>query len=165
MNRSRFGPRTLTALVGHHRHRRRRVRRHHRHHRTERDRRRQRRGARRDRHAAAVAVTPAADRCRRAGPNGGMVIRWFVGLGAGGTAAADRGRAKFVNDFNASQKDVYIVAGDLRQQRRREQAQDRRSRPATRRTSSGRSASRASTSSATTCSTWQPLIDVDRTTT
>ncbi|MFN8631761.1 MAG: extracellular solute-binding protein, partial [Chloroflexota bacterium] len=42
------------------------------------------------------------------GPNGGAVVRWFVGLGAGGQPQQIAAQTKFVNDFNNSQKDVYI---------------------------------------------------------
>src|SRR5690349_4488493 len=42
------------------------------------------------------------------GPNGGTVVRWFVGLGAGGQPQQITAQTTFVNDFNNSQKDVYI---------------------------------------------------------
>lgn len=42
------------------------------------------------------------------GPNGGQVVRWFVGLGAGGQPQQIAAQTQFVNDFNNSQKDVYI---------------------------------------------------------
>jgi multiple sugar transport system substrate-binding protein len=42
------------------------------------------------------------------GPNGGTVVRWFVGLGAGGQPQQIAAQTQFVNDFNNSQKDVYI---------------------------------------------------------
>ena len=42
------------------------------------------------------------------GPNGGVVVRWFVGLGTGGQPQQVATQTKVVNDFNASQKDVYI---------------------------------------------------------
>jgi multiple sugar transport system substrate-binding protein len=43
------------------------------------------------------------------GPNGGVVVRWFVGLGAGGQPQQLQAESEFVNAFNASQKDVYIA--------------------------------------------------------
>ena len=43
------------------------------------------------------------------GPNGGTVVRWFIGLGAGTQPAADRARSRRSSTaYNASQKDVYI---------------------------------------------------------
>jgi multiple sugar transport system substrate-binding protein len=43
------------------------------------------------------------------GPNGGVIVRWFVGLGAGGQPQQLQAESEFVNAFNASQKDVYIA--------------------------------------------------------
>jgi len=43
------------------------------------------------------------------GPNGGVIVRWFVGLGAGGQPQQLQAEAEFVNAFNASQKEVYIA--------------------------------------------------------
>ncbi len=42
------------------------------------------------------------------GPNGGVVVRWFVGLGTGGQPQQIATQQQVVNDFNNSQKDVYI---------------------------------------------------------
>jgi multiple sugar transport system substrate-binding protein len=42
------------------------------------------------------------------GPNGGTVVRWFIGLGAGTQPAQIGPEQKFITDYNASQKDVYI---------------------------------------------------------
>ena len=42
------------------------------------------------------------------GPNGGTVVRWFVGLGAGGQPQQLAAESTFVNDYNNAQKDVYI---------------------------------------------------------
>ena len=42
------------------------------------------------------------------GPNGGTVVRWFIGLG-GGTQPAQIGPEQaFITAYNASQKDVYL---------------------------------------------------------
>jgi multiple sugar transport system substrate-binding protein len=63
--------------------------------------------------AAAVAtatpliVTPAP-LAAGPGPNGGTVVRWFIGLGAGTQPAQIGPEQKFITDYNASQKDVYI---------------------------------------------------------
>ena len=55
------------------------------------------------------AVTPEPLASDAPGPNGGVVVRWFVGLGAGGQPQQLQAEAEFVNAFNASQKDVYIA--------------------------------------------------------
>jgi multiple sugar transport system substrate-binding protein len=54
-----------------------------------------------------VLVTPAPLPAGP-GPNGGTVVRWFIGLGAGTQPAQIGPEQKFITDFNASQKDVYI---------------------------------------------------------
>ena len=56
----------------------------------------------------APAVTPVPLPPDQPGPNGGVVISWFVGLGAGGQPQQLQAEADFVNKFNAGQKDVYI---------------------------------------------------------
>ena len=71
-----------------------------------------------------VIVTPAPLPAGP-GPNGGVVVRWFVGLGAG-TQPQHLGPEKaWVDSYNASQKDVYlsleivdnsIAAGNLKTQ-------------------------------------------------
>ena len=43
------------------------------------------------------------------GPNGGVVVRWFVGLGAGGQPQQLQAESEFVNEYNSSQKEVYIA--------------------------------------------------------
>ena len=55
-----------------------------------------------------AAVTPAPLPPNEPGPNGGVVVQWFVGLGAGGQPQQLQAEADFVNAFNAGQKDVYI---------------------------------------------------------
>jgi multiple sugar transport system substrate-binding protein len=55
------------------------------------------------------AVTPPPISADQPGPNGGVVVSWFVGLGAGGQPQQLQAESQFVNDFNASQKDVYIA--------------------------------------------------------
>jgi len=42
------------------------------------------------------------------GPNGGVVVRWFIGLGAGTQPAQIGPEQAFITAYNASQKDVYI---------------------------------------------------------
>jgi multiple sugar transport system substrate-binding protein len=54
------------------------------------------------------AVTPEPLPPTGPGPNGGVVVRWFVGLGAGGQPQQLQAESEFVNTFNTSQKDVYI---------------------------------------------------------
>ena len=58
---------------------------------------------------APPAVTPEPLPPTGPGPNGGVVVRWFVGLGAGGQPQQLQAESEFVNAFNASQKDVYIA--------------------------------------------------------
>ncbi len=42
------------------------------------------------------------------GPNGGTVVRWFIGLGAGTQPAQIGPEQAFISAYNASQTDVYI---------------------------------------------------------
>jgi multiple sugar transport system substrate-binding protein len=42
------------------------------------------------------------------GPNGGTVVRWFIGLGAGTQPAQIGPEQAFISAYNASQSDVYI---------------------------------------------------------
>ena len=56
-----------------------------------------------------VAVTPAPI-AAGPGPNGGKVVRWFIGLGTGGKPEQIAAELKVADDFNASQKDVYLSA-------------------------------------------------------
>jgi multiple sugar transport system substrate-binding protein len=42
------------------------------------------------------------------GPNGGTVVRWFIGLGAGTQPAQIGPEQAFITAYNASQSDVYI---------------------------------------------------------
>jgi multiple sugar transport system substrate-binding protein len=53
-------------------------------------------------------VTPPAIDTSAPGPNGGVIVRWFVGLGAGGQPQQITAQTQFVTDYNNSQKDVYI---------------------------------------------------------
>jgi len=53
-------------------------------------------------------VTPVPIAADQPGPNGGTVVRWFVGLGTGGQPQQIATQTDVVNKFNASQKDVYI---------------------------------------------------------
>jgi len=55
------------------------------------------------------AVTPKPLVADAPGPNGGVVVSWFVGLGAGAQPQQLQAEATFVDKFNASQKDVYIA--------------------------------------------------------
>jgi multiple sugar transport system substrate-binding protein len=55
------------------------------------------------------AVTPPPISADVPGPNGGVVVSWFVGLGAGAQPQQLQAEATFVDTFNASQKDVYIA--------------------------------------------------------
>src|SRR6188474_1208769 len=57
----------------------------------------------------APAITAPPIDTSAPGPNGGVVVRWFVGLGAGGQPQQLQAEAEFVNNYNNSQKDVYIA--------------------------------------------------------
>jgi multiple sugar transport system substrate-binding protein len=57
--------------------------------------------------ATPLIVTPAP-LAAGPGPNGGTVVRWFIGLGAGTQPAQIGPEQKFITDYNASQKDIYI---------------------------------------------------------
>jgi multiple sugar transport system substrate-binding protein len=54
-----------------------------------------------------VAVTPAP-LAAGPGPNGGQVIRWFIGLGTGGKPDQIAAELKVADDFNAAQKEIYL---------------------------------------------------------
>lgn len=54
-----------------------------------------------------VLITPAPI-AAGPGPNGGVVVRWFIGLGAGTQPAHLAPEQQWVTDYNKSQKDVYI---------------------------------------------------------
>src|SRR4029077_21011682 len=54
-----------------------------------------------------VIVTP--EPVAAVGPNGGQVVRWFIGLGAGTQPQHLKPEADWVKKFNDSQKDVYLV--------------------------------------------------------
>jgi multiple sugar transport system substrate-binding protein len=53
-------------------------------------------------------VTSAPLPVDQPGPNGGVIVRWFVGLGTGGQPQQVATQTQVVNDFNNSQKDLYI---------------------------------------------------------
>ena len=54
-----------------------------------------------------VNITPAPI-AAGPGPNGGTVVRWFIGLGAGTQPAQIGPEQAFATAYNASQKDVYL---------------------------------------------------------
>ena len=54
-----------------------------------------------------VNITPAPI-AAGPGPNGGVVVRWFIGLGAGTQPAQIGPEQAFAAAYNASQKDVYL---------------------------------------------------------
>jgi multiple sugar transport system substrate-binding protein len=62
--------------------------------------------------SAAPSATPliasSAPIAQGPGPNGGTVVRWFIGLGAGTQPAQIGPEQAFITAFNAAQKDVYI---------------------------------------------------------
>jgi multiple sugar transport system substrate-binding protein len=54
-----------------------------------------------------VAITPEPIETA-VGPNGGKVVRWFIGIGSGGKPEQIAAEQKFAADFNAAQKDAYL---------------------------------------------------------
>ena len=54
-----------------------------------------------------IIITPAPI-AQGPGPNGGTVVEWFIGLGAGTQPAQIGPEQAFAAKFNASQKDVYL---------------------------------------------------------
>jgi len=54
-----------------------------------------------------VAITPEPIETA-VGPNGGKVVRWFIGLGGGGKPEQIAAEQTFAADFNAAQKDTYL---------------------------------------------------------
>src|ERR687887_336794 len=57
--------------------------------------------------ASTVLITPEPI-AAGPGPNGGTVVRWFIGLGAGTQPAQIGPEQKFITDYNASQKEAYL---------------------------------------------------------
>ncbi len=57
--------------------------------------------------ASVVNITPAPI-AAGPGPNGGVVVRWFIGLGAGTQPAQIGPEQAFITAYNGSQKDVYL---------------------------------------------------------
>jgi multiple sugar transport system substrate-binding protein len=57
--------------------------------------------------ASPVIITPAPI-AAGPGPNGGVVVRWFIGLGAGTQPAHLGPEQQWITKYNTSQKDVYI---------------------------------------------------------
>lgn len=55
-----------------------------------------------------VAVTPEPI-ATATGPNGGKVVRWFIGIGSGGKPEQIAAEQKFAADFNAAQSEVYLT--------------------------------------------------------
>ena len=54
-----------------------------------------------------VLITPAPI-AAGPGPNGGTVVRWFIGLGAGTQPAQIGPEQAFITEYNKAQKDVYL---------------------------------------------------------
>jgi multiple sugar transport system substrate-binding protein len=55
-----------------------------------------------------VAITPEPI-AAGPGPNGGKVVRWFIGIGSGGKPEQIAAEQKFATDFNASQTAIYLT--------------------------------------------------------
>jgi len=55
-----------------------------------------------------VTVTPQPLPDTGPGPNGGTIVRWFIGLGTGGQPQHVAAEQKIAADFNAAQKEVFL---------------------------------------------------------
>ena len=59
-----------------------------------------------------VAVTPEPITAA-VGPNGGKVVRWFIGIGSGGKPEQIAAEQKFAADFNAAHKDKIYLSPEI----------------------------------------------------
>jgi multiple sugar transport system substrate-binding protein len=57
---------------------------------------------------ATPLVTPEPVIPDQPGPNGGKVVRWFIGIGSGGKPEQIAAEQQFAADFNAAQDEVYL---------------------------------------------------------
>ena len=55
-----------------------------------------------------VTITPAPLPDTGPGPNGGVIVRWFIGLGTGGQPQHVEAEQKIAADFNAAQKEIFL---------------------------------------------------------
>jgi multiple sugar transport system substrate-binding protein len=55
-----------------------------------------------------VTITPAPLPESGPGPNGGTIVRWFIGLGTGGQPQQVAAEQQVANDFNAAQSDIFL---------------------------------------------------------
>jgi multiple sugar transport system substrate-binding protein len=55
-----------------------------------------------------VTITPQPLPDTGPGPNGGTIVRWFIGLGTGGQPQHVAAEQKIAADFNAAQKEVFL---------------------------------------------------------
>ena len=55
-----------------------------------------------------VTITPQPLPDTGPGPNGGTIVRWFIGLGTGGQPQHIAAEQKIAADFNAAQKEVFL---------------------------------------------------------
>jgi len=55
-----------------------------------------------------VTITPQPLPDTGPGPNGGTIVRWFIGLGSGGQPQQVAAEQKAANDFNAAQKEIFL---------------------------------------------------------
>jgi len=59
--------------------------------------------------ASLVTITPQPLPETGPGPNGGTIVRWFIGLGTGGQPQQVAAEQKVANDFNAAQKEIFLA--------------------------------------------------------
>jgi multiple sugar transport system substrate-binding protein len=55
-----------------------------------------------------LTITPAPLPDTGPGPNGGVIVRWFIGLGTGGQPQQVAAEQKVATDFNAAQKEIFL---------------------------------------------------------
>ena len=55
-----------------------------------------------------VTITPQPLPDTGPGPNGGTIVRWFIGLGSGGQPQQVAAEQKAATDFNAAQKEIFL---------------------------------------------------------
>jgi multiple sugar transport system substrate-binding protein len=58
--------------------------------------------------ASVLTITPPPLPDTGPGPNGGTIVRWFIGLGTGGQPQQVAAEQQVANDFNAAQSDIFL---------------------------------------------------------
>ena len=58
--------------------------------------------------ASVLTITPPPLPDTGPGPNGGTIVRWFIGLGTGGQPQQVAAEQQVANDFNAAQSEIFL---------------------------------------------------------